>query len=86
MVIVEPTSITNIKAPHELTQISTYGFYHKVEMIGHQNISIEHDSVYVERFSQHFEKMISIIVIKKYISPLISAARNMIECPRILNS
>lgn len=85
MTPVEVSRIADIEMTHEFTEVSQGSFEQKVEVIDHQNITIELHIVYVHRTDELFEEDVSVVIVTKDRLLLIAPAGYMVNGIRILD-
>jgi hypothetical protein len=86
MLGVEIQRIGRLEPVHKHTQIRSGGFDQQVEMVRHQAIQIETNSVLFRRFAQPLHKSPAIRIVQEYRCPGHATLRHMIEPPLKLDA
>jgi len=86
LAMIERYRIAHVESVHELREIGLERLNQEVKMIGHKNVTGQANIVYLCRLFEVFQKYRAIFIVSKNRAPVISAARNVIICPRKLDS
>lgn len=78
--------IGNVEPPHKFTEIDKGCFQKQVEVIVHENVTIQNDVVCFRTIVQQFKEYVLIMVIFKDCLPLVASTGYMIQCAFVLYS
>ena len=79
---IEPSAVTTMQPLHPGTKIGVGRLENVVIMIIHQRIGMDYDAIAFTKFGLQFQKVLTVTIFGKYLTPFQPAAKNVIPSIR----